>query len=75
MVDIYRPKYFNDVVNFVSTNLDDDFYFTKDNIWVKRPGTGEIKAKDYYRVINKKARRSIKKDNQLKWGMIDYEKK
>jgi len=56
-------------------NIKKGSYFTKDNIWVKRPGTGEIKAKDYYRVINKKARRNIKKDNQLKWGMIDYEKK
>jgi len=49
--------------------------FTKDNIWVKRPGTGEIKAKDYYKILNKKAKKNIKKNTQLKWEMIDYEKK
>ena len=27
---------------------------TEDNIWVKRPGTGEIRAKDYYKLLNKK---------------------
>ncbi len=41
--------------------------FTKDNIWVKRPGTGEIKAKDYYKILNKKAIRNIKNNTQLKW--------
>lgn len=50
-------------------------YFTKNNIWVKRPGTGKIKAKDYYKVLNKRARKDIKKDTQLKWGMINYEKR
>lgn len=47
--------------------------FTKDNIWVKRPGTGEIKAKDYSKILNKKAQKDIKKDTQLKWK--DTEKK
>lgn len=53
-------------------NINKGEYFTKDNIWVKRPGTGEIKAKDYYKVLNKKAKKNIKKDAQLKWEMIDY---
>ena len=44
--------------------------FTKDNIWVKRPGTGEIKAKDYSKVLKKKAKKNIKKDTQLKWKNI-----
>lgn len=40
--------------------------FTKKNIWVKRPGTGEIKAVDYPKILGKKARRNISKDVQIK---------
>ena len=29
--------------------------FTRDNIWVKRPGTGEIPAEDYEEILGKKA--------------------
>lgn len=47
--------------------------FTKDNIWVKRPGTGEIKAKDFYNVLGKKSTVTIPKDRQIKWDMIDYD--
>ena len=32
------------------------------NIWVKRPGTGEIKAEAFNTIIGKKARKAIKKD-------------
>lgn len=45
--------------------------FTKDDVWVKRPGTGEIKAESYNEVINKKASKDIKKDTQLEWNMIE----
>jgi N-acetylneuraminate synthase len=40
--------------------------FNKENIWVKRPGTGEIKAVEYDRVLGKKAANDIEKDIQLK---------
>ncbi|OJI07368.1 polyhydroxyalkanoate biosynthesis repressor PhaR [bacterium CG10_46_32] len=40
--------------------------FTQDNLWVKRPGTGEIKAIEYKKIIGKKAKRGIKADMQLK---------
>lgn len=43
----------------------------ENNIWVKRPGTGEILAKDHGSVLNKKARVDIKKDIQLKWDMLE----
>lgn len=39
--------------------------FTRDNIWVKRPGTGQIKAVDYEKVLGKKSQRDIGKDMQL----------
>lgn len=48
-------------------------YFTKDNIWVKRPGTGDIKAESYNKILGKKSRKVIKRDTQIKWDMIDYD--
>ncbi len=45
--------------------------FTKDNIWVKRPGTGEIKAKDFYNVLGREATVNIQKNKQIEWKMIN----
>ena len=45
--------------------------FTKANIWVKRPGTGKIKAKDFYNVLGKKAALNIQKNIQIEWKMIN----
>ena len=44
--------------------------FTKENIWVKRPGTGEIKAGDYKNVIGKVSTRDIEMDRHLCWSDI-----
>lgn len=44
--------------------------FTKENIWVKRPGTGELKALKYKSILGKKAGHDIKKDSQLKYRDI-----
>jgi len=44
---------------------------TSENIWVKRPGTGEIPAGDFSKVLGKKALVDIKKDVQLKIDMIE----
>ena len=41
------------------------------NIWVKRPGTGEILAKDYKKLLTKTAIIDIPKNTQLKWEMIN----
>jgi len=40
--------------------------FSIDNIWVKRPGTGEIKAVDFEKIIGKKANNDIKNNSQIK---------
>ncbi|NNE19979.1 MAG: polyhydroxyalkanoate biosynthesis repressor PhaR [Myxococcales bacterium] len=40
------------------------------NIWVKRPGTGEILAKDFRTVLGRHATRAIAKNAQLKWGDV-----
>lgn len=48
--------------------------FTMDNIWVKRPGTGEIKAEDFNKVLGSEARENILKDEQLSWKKIKSRK-
>ena len=44
--------------------------FTKENLWVKRPGTGEILAERYWEIIGKYAACDIEKDVQLTEKMI-----
>ncbi|WP_416444068.1 N-acetylneuraminate synthase family protein [Leeuwenhoekiella sp. A16] len=44
--------------------------FTAKNLWVKRPGTGEILAKDYEDLLGKKAARDIPDDYQLNYSDI-----
>jgi N-acetylneuraminate synthase len=44
--------------------------FTKKNIWVKRPGTGEILAEHYEEVLGKIASRDIENDEQIAWGDV-----
>lgn len=44
--------------------------FTKENIWVKRPGTGEIKAVQYEKVLGCVACSDIENGIQLKWDDI-----
>ena len=45
--------------------------FTKDNLWVKRPGTGKIFAEHFDSIIGKKATRAIANDEQLTWSDIE----
>jgi N-acetylneuraminate synthase len=44
---------------------------TTENIWVKRPGTGEIKAVDYERLLGRVACRRIPADTQLQWADLE----
>jgi len=43
---------------------------TKDNIWVKRPGTGGILAEHFNSILGRKANRDIKYDMQINWNDI-----
>lgn len=36
------------------------------NIWVRRPGTGDYSAEEYYGLLGKKIKRNIKKNTQIK---------
>ncbi|MEA4962850.1 MAG: N-acetylneuraminate synthase family protein [Lutispora sp.] len=44
--------------------------FTAENLWVKRPGTGEIRAVDYEKIIGRRAKDDIKADTHITWGMV-----
>ena len=44
--------------------------FTPENIWVKRPGTGEFPAEDYNNILGKEAACDIEEDIQLQKRMI-----
>lgn len=43
---------------------------TTKNIWVKRPGTGQIKAEHFQKILGKRAKLDIKKDEQLTWKSV-----
>lgn len=45
--------------------------FTLDNLWAKRPGTGEIPAEQLYRVAGKRAACDIPVNTHLKLNMIE----
>ena len=45
--------------------------FSMNNIWTKRPGTGEIRAKDFKLILGETAKMDIEKDHQLTWEMIN----
>jgi len=41
-----------------------------ENVWVKRPGTGEIKAVDFPKVLGKKATKYLPVHSQIRWTDI-----
>ncbi|WP_024984128.1 N-acetylneuraminate synthase family protein [Brevibacillus borstelensis] len=42
-----------------------------ENIWVKRPGTGEIKAEHFDSLLGKKALSQIKQNEQIRWAHVN----
>lgn len=45
--------------------------FTRDNLWVKRPGTGEIKAEYFQDILGKRAMCDLKLDQHLRWNDVE----
>ena len=43
---------------------------TEENIWVKRPGTGNIDGFGYFKILGKKAKKTIPAGQQIKWRDI-----
>lgn len=52
-------------------NLKKGDVLSKDNIWVKRPGTGQIKAEHYESLIGKRINKDIENDEHLSWADIE----
>lgn len=44
--------------------------FNAENIWVKRPGTGEIKARDYEGLFGKPVTRDLPANAQVEWADV-----
>ena len=44
--------------------------FTEKNLWVKRPGTGKIPAKEIFKIFGKRSTKNLKKDKFL--GYLDF---
>lgn len=44
--------------------------FTKDNIWVKRPGTGSIRAEHFDKILGRIAEKDIEDDKHIDWEDI-----
>jgi sialic acid synthase SpsE len=42
-----------------------------ENIWVKRPGTGEIKAVDFEKLLGRKVANAINANTQLRWRDLE----
>ncbi len=45
--------------------------FSKENLWVKRPGTGEFLAEDFESLLGKRAACDIESDQQLRKDMVE----
>jgi len=52
------------------TNIKKHETFTEKNLTTKRPNTGQIPAKDFYKIIGKKSRKDILKSQQLSYRDI-----
>jgi N-acetylneuraminate synthase len=42
-----------------------------ESVWVKRPGTGEIRAADYERILGRVAARDLPANHQLRWDDLE----
>ena len=51
-------------------NIEAGELLTRENIWVKRPGTGQIKAGEYSQLLGRTARTAIEQNTQLTWDQI-----
>jgi sialic acid synthase SpsE len=51
-------------------DIDPGEQFSVANLWVKRPGTGEIKAREFEKVLGRVARRPVRKNAQLRYADV-----
>jgi N-acetylneuraminate synthase len=53
------------------SDIDRGEIISTSNAWVKRPGTGEIKAEYFSKVLGMKARHPIRIDQQIRWSDLE----
>lgn len=53
------------------TDIKEGTLLSEENLWVKRPGTGEISADEFQDLLGKKATSFIEADTQLRWDQIN----
>ena len=44
---------------------------TPENVWVKRPGTGEIPARQFEQILGRSVRRDVAANTQIRWADLD----
>jgi len=49
-------------------DLPEGHVITEADIWARRPGSGEIAAYDFDKVVGKRLNRAVTRNTQLKWG-------
>jgi sialic acid synthase SpsE len=49
-------------------DLPEGHVITESDIWARRPGSGEIAAYDFDKVVGKRLMRDVTRNTQLKWG-------
>jgi len=49
-----------------------DEVFSLNNVWAKRPGTGDFIGEDLYKILGKKAKQDLPKDTQVKKGDVQF---
>jgi sialic acid synthase SpsE len=66
-----RPMIVNTGMNNIIISIKKGEILTKENVWVKRPGTGEIKAGSYNDVLGKVAYKDVEIDKHLSWSNLN----
>ena len=66
--DVYR---FARASVVADANLPAGHVITEKDIWARRPGSGEIPGYDFDKVIGKTTRKSVKRNQQIKWGDLE----
>ncbi|QWD11236.1 polyhydroxyalkanoate biosynthesis repressor PhaR [Polynucleobacter paneuropaeus] len=52
-------------------NLSEGHVIAEDDIWARRPGSGEIGVENFYRLVGARLLKSVKRNDQLCWSDLD----
>lgn len=66
--DVYRFARASVVADM---DLPEGHVITEQDIWARRPGSGEIPGYDFDKVVGRKLKRSVVRNQQLKWNFFE----